>query len=289
MDIKKVYIRDSNFWHAEYASQLTPAIRPPIYMTWARQDAPSGELVVLTDAHIHETLPNNKTAAWLMESPEINPGIYRYIQDNINQHSEVWTHKKSILDLGHSHVKFCPAGGCWISEQDLGVNQKSKLCSIIASPKNYTVGHRMRHQSIILLNSKVDSFGPTYTQLENKITALKDYMYSVVIENAKVDYYFTEKLIDVIATGGIPIYWGCPSISKFFNTDGFIIFDRVDELPEIINKCTPEFYQSKLPAIKENFELAKKYFVVEDWIGKNILNLKPSKLPLPQNIIGSVP
>ena len=71
----------------------------------------------------------------------------------------------------------------------------------------------------------------------------------------------------------MPIYWGCPCISKFFNTDGFILFNDLVDLKEQLKKCTPEYYENKLPAIKENFNLAQKYILAEDWIYENDIHI----------------
>ena len=92
---------------------------------------------------------------------------------------------------------------------------------------------------------------------------MRDYRYHFCIENIKRDYWFTEKLIDCFVTGTIPLYWGCPSIEDFFNIDGMICYDEVKELPNILQTCNKELYLSKMDAIKENFELAKKYRLAE--------------------------
>ena len=99
--------------------------------------------------------------------------------------------------------------------------------------------------------------------LDNKIDGLKDYRYHFCIENIKRDYWFTEKLIDCFVTGTIPIYWGCPSIGDFFNTEGMLIFDDITELPELLKQCTSEYYESKVEILKSNFELAKNYRLAE--------------------------
>jgi hypothetical protein len=70
-------------------------------------------------------------------------------------------------------------------------------------------------------------------------------------------------------TGTIPIYWGCPSIGDFFDIDGILTFDTIDDLSEILNSLTPELYNSKIKNIKNNFELSKKYILSEDWIYEN--------------------
>ena len=84
-----------------------------------------------------------------------------------------------------------------------------------------------------------------------------------------MDYYFTEKLIDCLVTGTIPIYFGCPSIHKFFNIDGFIILDSENDLDAISKQITPENYHLKLKAVQENFEKALQYILIEDWLFTN--------------------
>ena len=102
---------------------------------------------------------------------------------------------------------------------------------------------------------------------------LKDYMYSIVVENGKHDLYFTEKLIDCFRTGTIPIYWGCPSIGDYFDIDGIIMFDNINELNEILNHLNEEHYAKMLPHVKNNFKKAENYLLVEDWLYKNKKNL----------------
>ncbi len=79
-----------------------------------------------------------------------------------------------------------------------------------------------------------------------------------------------EKLIDCFATGTIPIYWGCSSIGDFFNTDGMLIFDNMDELETILNDCNEDFYNSKLDVIRENFDKCKNFLLPDEHVYKFI-------------------
>jgi hypothetical protein len=94
----------------------------------------------------------------------------------------------------------------------------------------------------------------------------------VVVENCKRDYWFTEKLIDCFRSGTIPIYWGCPSIGDFFDLDGIITFDSVDELLEIIKNCDNNLYNSKLESVNNNFNISKNYILPDDHIFNKIKN-----------------
>jgi thermostable 8-oxoguanine DNA glycosylase len=126
-----------------------------------------------------------------------------------------------------------------------------------------TEGHRFRvgcAQKIIDLKiPNVDLYGVGIREVQGKIEGLRDYKFSIAIENGVHDNYFTEKILDCFLTGVIPIYRGCKNISEFFNTKGFLIFNTEEELLEIINNLTEQDYLSREEYIKENFEKAKQY------------------------------
>ena len=96
-------------------------------------------------------------------------------------------------------------------------------------------------------------------------------MYTVVIENSVDDYYFTEKIVDAFLTGTIPIYWGSPSVGQLFNADGIMTFRGVKELGEVLKECTKMNYHKRMAAVKENFELAKKFKSPEMILEKFVL------------------
>ena len=91
-------------------------------------------------------------------------------------------------------------------------------------------------------------------------------MFSVAIENN--NEYFSEKLLDCFLTGTIPIYYGTPSVGKWFNTDGMIILEDGFD----IESLTEDLYNDKMNAIKDNFERALKMEVLEDFIWENYFN-----------------
>ncbi len=117
----------------------------------------------------------------------------------------------------------------------------------------------MSINKIYIINYKVTV--PPHTDTNGKNYGLKDYMFSIVIENTKQDYYFTEKLIDALLTGTVPIYYGCPSIGDFFNTEGMIIVDNINDFMNAIDTLTNDKYESMMPHIQDNFERAKKFKV----------------------------
>jgi len=88
---------------------------------------------------------------------------------------------------------------------------------------------------------------------------LFDSQYHICIENHAVGNYFTEKLIDALLTETIPVYWGCPNIEDYFDVDGMILFQTMDELLDRLNNLTPEYYNDRLDIIQSNKKRAIKF------------------------------
>ena len=135
------------------------------------------------------------------------------------------------------------------------------------------MGHRLRHQIVDRFKNThdIDCFGGyPKNYIEKKEDGLNEYYFSITVENAIVPGYWTEKLVDCFATKTIPIYWGDePSVNKFFDEDGIIYFNTIDELGEILNNITPDLYNEKIKAVENNFNLVEEYTIPEDWIYLN--------------------
>ena len=113
---------------------------------------------------------------------------------------------------------------------DLELYPKTKLLSMISSNKNWTDGHNLRVNMMRYLMDKADVFGNQVRPIATKEDGLRDYMFSVAIENSSYETYFTEKIIDCFATGTIPIYWGAPDIGDHFNSDGIISLEDIEDI-----------------------------------------------------------
>lgn len=94
---------------------------------------------------------------------------------------------------------------------------------------------------------------------ENKASILRDFQYSVTIENSRQENYFSEKLIDCLIMKTIPMYWGCPNVSEFFDTTGWIIFEDGRDLLKKINSLDEGHYAKHLDSVEKNFQEALKY------------------------------
>ena len=180
----------------------------------------------------------------------------------------VLTFDEDLISRGQNYLYY-PHGRCWINNyKDL---KKENKVSIIASSKNFTEGHQLRHKVIDKFKD-IEVFGYGYNPVENKEDSLSKYMYSVTIENCRQPGYWTEKIVDCFATKTIPIFWGDDAVSDFFDPDGIIYFNSQEELGEILEdlKVNGEsIFESKKAAVEKNFKLVETYRIPEDWMYNN--------------------
>jgi hypothetical protein len=246
------------------------------YTTYTRNQQNYSGITLFTDNLINSGIAPQITSkykiGWLLESRELHPHFYTTFDSYKDHYDFVLTHDPELLSNYPTKTKKYLIGGCWTAESNWKLHNKTKLISMIYSGRQQLTGHKLRHTiANRFTNSRIDYFGHgTSRPLVNKEDGLQDYHFSIIIENSKQLNYFTEKIIDCLTVGTIPIYWGCPNISEFFNTNGFIHFNSIKELDDILASLTPELYQSKLQYARENLELAKQYAVTEDWLYKNI-------------------
>jgi len=258
---------------------------------------PEYPTVVMDRAITH---PNNCNGipdkyAWICESRTI------CWQDNILQHQEIYSSYKKIfladktkLHLGPNLV-YCPAGSNlpWLPILD-EPPLKNKMCSMIASPKARTCGHKYRHQIARKYMNQLDliggscgsprfGFGHQATAHPDKSSFTVPYRFQVVIENDSYPDYYTEKITDCFASWTVPIYWGCPSIGDYFNMDGIINLTDGNlgiappEGPSgpvdfDISSLTEELYIKMLPAIEENNKIIQQLQMSDDTLYTNIMN-----------------
>lgn len=198
---------------------------------------------------------------WQIESRGVLQGNENNITFPIKNKSNfdlILANDPQILKECENSIVF-PFGDCWIKDGEQKIYDKSKMLSIIVSEKQFLPGHQLRHNVISSIGDKMDIYGRCCNYIENKVDALKDYKFSICIENSKIDNWFTEKLIDCFKTGTVPIYWGCPNIGDYFNTDGFIIVNSLDEIINVVNNLSDEQYYSKMSYIEENFNKSSEY------------------------------
>lgn len=268
--MKQLKIYDDQFSHAFTMANGGLNIKAKNF-EWSRT-IQGQEVAFITESwfnRVHLVSERVKVAI-LIEPMGFAPQHYHWIKANYNIFDMILTHEKTLLSISPKFV-FYPYAGSWIYEKDHFCYPKSKNISIVASGKNELEGHRLRHEVVSKIKN-VDVYGREYNKLDYLLPAYKDYRFTIVIENNKYDYWFTEKLTNPLFCGCVPIYWGCPSISKFFKE--IIQFNSADDLNQILtNFKFEEEYKNRMSSIQSNYWEARKYEIAEDWIWVNIVPL----------------
>ena len=266
----KVNIRDENFTPFEGSSCHLATNK---YVEWVTGNEPVSKSCFITDLCLQDVEKASgvkRKVAWLLEPRSIHPHMYSWIERNNKLYDFVLTFDDNLIAKGQNYLYY-PHGRCWIHNYE-NIENKSKLVSIFASDKAFTVGHRLRHQIVDRFKNthNLDSYGKYPNNIiKNKEDGLNEYYFSITIENAILPGYWTEKLLDAFATKSIPIYYGDKnSVSKFFDPEGIIFFESIDELNDILSNLSVDFYNKRKDAIDKNFELVEEFRVPEDWIYK---------------------
>jgi hypothetical protein len=198
--------------------------------------------------------PRNRRVALLKESPICTKQISTKVLQK--RFDLVLTHREDLIQIGLPFVRVDLSLNFVGATDNLPVHFcKSKLVSFIGSIEHQREnGYALRSDVWKALRNSdaVDCFGRGIKVITRKNEALEDYCFSVAMENAKENFYYTEKIIDCFLTYTVPIYWGCPKIDSVFDGRGILSFDTVDELLRIINNLTIDKYRKMLPYVMEN-------------------------------------
>lgn len=257
---KKVTICDHTFLdHTKSASIGGDNIGVgPKDFEWEYADAQTARFV--TDGEIKNARGKGQVA-WLLEPYLLHPENYKIAYERRNEFDAILAHSCPNIQMLNIS-KWYPFGGSWIDFEKFGMYKKSKMVSILLSEKNTMPGHKLRHEVVERFGDKIDVF----MGIENKIDALKDYRFSIVIESMKSPFYFTEKLMDCLCVGTLPIYYG--SGMPYF--DGMNI-DSIEDIEKILNYIREYHYDCSNFVSKFNSNIVRKFAVCED----NIYRMYP--------------
>jgi hypothetical protein len=259
--------------------------RPSDNLKWIYQDSEidvsQHKFVCLTDEFLFQPDVPRNGIGLIIESQGIIPDYYKalYSYPKLSHYHLIFTHSQFLLDNYHN-TRWIPGGGVWIGTKygggEVKIHPKTKNVSFVSSKKNMCWMHysrMMMAKYFIDFKCPVDIYGDIVDKWVPIIDTLQDYRYSIIIENYIDDRYFTEKLLNCFATGCIPIYWGSRKINEFFNTDGMIIMKSPGDASRCLEWIGEEHYNSKMDAIKDNFERVQKYLCIEDYIYENYLKI----------------
>lgn len=251
---------------------------------WFGKTGDEGEVHIFEDLLLesHVNYKCKIKIAFILECPEIykfytlnNPAAFNpftWIATNYHHFDYVMSPYLELKKLFGEKFFWVPALSSRVKRTEFGLYEKERNVSMIASFKDWTYGHKLRHEIIKKYSNYFDTYGSGYNNIINthgKLITIAPYRFSFCVLNSIEDDFFTEALTDVFAVGTIPIVFGTPTIARHWNPDGFIMFNTLEELREILPTLTPELYESKLEAVKENIEITKKFVTIPDFIYEN--------------------
>ena len=257
-------------------------VNKPLHFRWDRGCNPiqPGTLfAVMSETHASQSTAccGNDTYKIFMatEPPDVFPETYTVMRS-------VASHFDLVLSLGGpefyaaQNVLHWPYGSSWVPLDEWRVYPKSRLCSIIVSNKMEAPGHKLRHEAVAMLRSvgfDCEVLGRGYKPMATKREALEDFMFSIVIENSisGSGAYMTEKIIDALACGTVPVYWGAETVPQIFG-EGVITWNSLEDLRALLPSLTPQLYAELEPHIAANVERARSFVPPERWLWENIFS-----------------
>lgn len=206
-----------------------------------------------TDAHYRLKFGTRAQISLILGEPsEISVKHLTLLRLTHRRFFRVLTFNQTLLARIPNGV-FFPFGSTWVPDwQDLSI-KKTKSCSLIASSKRDSTGHKLRHAIVDWVrgtSQDVDIMGRGYLPFDRKSDGLAPYRYSVVIENMQEPNYFSEKLVDAVLCDTVPIYWGCPNLDRFVDPAGIVQCNSEDEIRQAISNASPEDYAARLPLLQ---------------------------------------
>ena len=226
-------------------------------------------------------VPDDTTVFWVTTQPE---GDYNQV---IKDHPECYTHLLTmfpeLLKLPNAHYFM----GCTSFFSPNPFLAKTLGVSTVMSGRMNLPGHLLRREFFdrqAEVTVPLDFYLGTHNALpealyergirlsaekKDKIIAFNR-MFHVTFGSYKRWGFFSEKLIDCFITMTVPIFWGCTNIGDYFNADGIIIVDSVDEAIDVCNSLTEEDWESRSAAMLDNYHRGLEYHSYEYQLDKTI-------------------
>ena len=222
---------------------------------WVHSSIDNCDLIISID-EIKSFKKNVTKILWLYEPKSIIPETYKIVENCSIEYEIIACHLEDFHSINKS-IKIEPYLPSWIDESDRIIYNKTKNLSMIASTKIMCKEHEYRQEVASQVHQKCDLYGfGREKEIKAKVDGLRDYRFSIAMENCCADTYFTEKILDCFLTGTVPIYWGTRKICNIFNENGIVFLDYF--LENIDSFDYEKEYKNRYKAIEENFEIAKE-------------------------------
>jgi hypothetical protein len=278
--MRTFFLRDAQWAHH-------PSYMQSKYFIWDRYNIGLDTHFYTHKAMLETSGSPSRRYGILWESEALVPSDYQIFRRHKGLEKEfdlIFTFSERLLET-LPNARFYP--GCasaWYGKKIGGGTlsktahlDKTKSISILSSAKSQTLFHRFRLELARKLkgNSRVDVYGTldggSPVQLSETLT---DYRFSFAIENDIKPLFFTERLTSCFAAMTIPIYLGASKIDRFFNPEGIIFLKTTDlnDIDKILQKCTEQEYERRLPAVLDNFQRVQTYLNANDWLFETYLS-----------------
>lgn len=262
---KRINMIGGGFQHAISTNDTEPK-----FVNWVK-DGTAKISIHIDNGLLIPINPNTKNYGWVYESKTITPSYYVWCERNIDflkaNFIKVFTHDVELAKKSDIFQLTQSGGKSFLRHGE--IYPKSKIVSMIASNKTMCAEHIYRQQMIKKFSGKCDHFGRGYKEIINKEDGLKDYCFSITIENGTYSNMFSEKITDCFMTGTIPIYYGMANIGDYFDTNGIITLNDDFKIEDL----SFDLYESKIESVKKNLELAIDLLLAEDYIYKNFIEI----------------
>lgn len=165
-------------------------------------------------------------------------------------HERIWNERhwrvplwRHWYDEGHTQV---------MRDFEVIRNRVDRFCNFIYS--NDRAKERIEFFHLLSRYKDVDAGGKVLNNIGGRVDDKRAYLsrckFTIAFENESHPGYATEKIIEPLLMGSIPIYWGDPHIDEDFNPDCFINVHRFKSYADVI---------AEVQRIDQDEELWKKY------------------------------
>lgn len=121
----------------------------------------------------------------------------------------------------------------------LGIDKSKEFCNFVVS-NCFADDIRLKVYEALSTYKKINSGGRFRNNVggpvSDKYEFQRKHKFSIAFENCVYDGYATEKLVDALAAGTVPIYLGDTNIHLDFNEESFINGHRYSSIEEMIEK-----------------------------------------------------
>jgi len=247
--------------------------KPIIHSYWLTSNFEfDKQIEIIVDDFKFEEVPNDTIRIIIIQEPFNKQNIINIVNNNKNCYSYVFTYHQEILDNNEKAILFLNVQS-WV-QNFYNFEKKFGVSTLVGGKTNPSAdGYILRHllwykqNEIIIpkdfyLSSHYKYNKADYNNnliLGDDKSVMFNNQFHIVIENMSINNMYTEKILDCFQTKTIPIYYGCPNIDKYFNIDGIIKVENIEDIITVCNNLTPEIYNSKLEAIEENYQKSMNY------------------------------